>query len=556
MTITTRQLVKIGLCLVTGFFLATLPTSSLMPKQQTSSSPAMITNNPQEFPLMPEQLQHNSSEENEQDTFVFHTPDGSLHKTFASLPGEVLQQYVVQNINYVLSQTKQGVFIGAQQINDGEILWRMLLCPYSQLWWCSPFLGKAKNWFYVTSDQKVYVLKFDSIYEVDMIDRRNGALLWKFPVEDSIPNNSPRIGGDDHRLFISYRSQEQKPSDEGEYCLLLDAISGKVVKLLSFPIFSEQMRILNGVLYFDDQEPTDIYALRISDSKFLWKQHYSGTKAPLQWEIGDHLYLRFSNGIRAANLANGKTLWNKEVMSGGILGISNNELYYLAIQDDHIDLTLFHQSDGSVLWKTTWMYHPHLTPVKNVTVVPMNTLLLGWNPIKVEFLPIATNMFYITVQGWPMQTFANRAVVYAINKVGQEMWCGTVTNTNEWQDCGQQQSKIPATKIKPFVGRWIGHGDSITITPDGHAHYLSRLYCPAPECSIYDDIVVVNYDDVINVNIQFTRLEGNTLYGIILANSLRIKQTITLSLEDGDRVKTSGSTYMCGPKALAGTCGA
>lgn len=119
------------------------------------------------------------------------------------------------------------------------------------------------------------------------------------------------------------------------------------------------------------------------------------------------------------------------------------------------------------------------------------------------------------------------------------------------------------TDFSKFAGTWTAHGAFMIVSPDGHVRFEARTYnwCTAnsaqPCDSIENDRITYGYYE----QLVLSRVNDGIAYGTVVTSNDRQspRTAITLALGPANTLIYAGNgtlTFLCGPQAPAGTCGA
>lgn len=122
----------------------------------------------------------------------------------------------------------------------------------------------------------------------------------------------------------------------------------------------------------------------------------------------------------------------------------------------------------------------------------------------------------------------------------------------------------PNPQLQAFVGTWYSHGAALVLQPDGHAMYNARVYTwcgpdvPKP-CDLMQGNLIISG---IQMEILFSRVEGNTAYGTIITSTVDHKDTaVRLTINNNQTAQffedsSNNPHVLCNLHAPVGLCGA
>lgn len=128
----------------------------------------------------------------------------------------------------------------------------------------------------------------------------------------------------------------------------------------------------------------------------------------------------------------------------------------------------------------------------------------------------------------------------------------------------RDNATTPAPDMTPFVGVWIRHSAGLTVTKDGNATFIERVYrwCGpdvTPPCDSWQGDTIISGN---RETMRFTRTDSTTAYGTILSStSGRQGRAVTLMRTSQDTVTLAtddprDTRILCGPHTPTGLCGA
>ena len=151
---------------------------------------------------------------------------------------------------------------------------------------------------------------------------------------------------------------------------------------------------------------------------------------------------------------------------------------------------------------------------------------------------------------------------------GQSAFGSGTQPTSPTQSNNSTPTNIPTATPTPdfsaFVGKWTGHGRTLTFSSDGRAKYSARAYqwCGPgvpPPCDSFQGNNII---DGINEEMLFTYVAGNTAFGTIIASSAgNTGRAVTLAVDANDMATLTvggepAGIPLCGLYAPFSSCGA
>jgi len=295
--------------------------------------------------------------------------------------------------------------------------------PRSMQWVCEPRWGRSHEEmasmsaavtangriFYIVDEAPLASIRFLSTWKLVARDAFNGTLLWKKPIKQWNDHLRHFRSGPAHlpRRLVAVGDKVYVTTGLASPVNMLDAATGKVLKVFKGTEHTEEIIVDGGVLYL---------AVGTSERN----RHGGGLAERNEPKPTDFRH------IAAVNLESGRQLWKKEFEKDVALlplslTVRNGNVYY---QDTH-GVACLDAKSGSEVWKT-----PRKTVAKRMgfsgpTIVATDDVLLcaDQDPGKAG---VATDKdIEWGVHGWSIGGFARGAkstlIAYSTNN-GEELW--------------------------------------------------------------------------------------------------------------------------------------